>query len=96
MITEIAVEEVDPDQYVMVADGITAKKTEDRMVPEKMTVMCFRCTFNFADLMMGQDNLAFLAYKIVILETGNKRTTYCIIYCWFFICLAWCVFFIFT
>ena len=53
MITEIAVEEVDPDQYVMVADGITAKKTEDRMVPEKMTVMCFRCTFNFADLMMG-------------------------------------------
>ena len=39
MITEIAVEEVDPDQYVMVADGITAKKTEDRMVPEKMTVM---------------------------------------------------------
>ena len=49
MITEIYVEEVSPEEYVMIADGIPAKEAaEDRT--SQLIVMCSHCTFNFASL----------------------------------------------
>ena len=55
MITKIHVEEISPEEYVMIADGIPAKETpEDRWRgPSNLTMMCRYCTFNFAHLMKG-------------------------------------------
>ena len=53
MITEIYVEEVSPDKYIMTADGIPAKEAvEERALPAQLTVMCSYCTFNFASLLV--------------------------------------------
>ena len=50
MITKIIVEELDPEKFVMVADGIEAKKAEDRLWQMQEGARCNLCTFNFATI----------------------------------------------